>query len=239
MDRLRFGLIGCGRIAHSHAVALGNNSGAAVLAAVCDIDAGRAGELAESYCGIPQAGGGAGEAGGAGHASASGAAGAHGPAQALDQTVRRQGPAGALAQAGACRPAVFADRREMLRQTELDAVAICTESGSHAEIAVDCLERGLHVLVEKPLALSMADADRMIGLAARKGLRLGVCHQNRFNPAIQKLRRAVDDGRFGRIVNGTARILWNRNMEYYSQAPWRGTWKHDGGTLMNQCIHNI
>jgi predicted dehydrogenase len=101
------------------------------------------------------------------------------------------------------------------------------------------LNAGKHVLVEKPMALSLNDADKMIKLSREKNLKLGICHQNRFNSPIQKLRRAVEEGRFGRIINGTARILWNRNDDYYKQAPWRGTKALDGGTLMNQCIHNI
>jgi predicted dehydrogenase len=191
LRKLKFGIIGCGRISNNHVEALANNAAKAELAAVCDVAIEKAARLA-----------------------------------------------GRFAESHA-RPAIYADFREMLEKAGLDAAAVCTESGYHAEIALECLRRGLHILVEKPMALSMADADAMTALAARKGLRLGVCHQNRFNPPIQKLRRALDEGRFGKLVNGTARILWNRNMEYYRQAPWRGTWKLDGGTLMNQCIHNI
>lgn len=134
---------------------------------------------------------------------------------------------------------IYVDYKEMISKEQLDAVAICTESGYHAEQAICCLQSGVNVLVEKPMALSVKDADEMISIAKKNGLKLGVCHQNRFNPPIQKLRRAVEEGRFGKLVNGTARILWTRDMNYYEQAPWRGTWKLDGGTLMNQCIHNI
>ena len=133
----------------------------------------------------------------------------------------------------------YMDYKEMLKKENIDAVAICTESGHHAVHALCCLNLGKHVLVEKPMALSLNDADKMIKLSREKNLKLGVCHQNRFNPPIQKLRRAVEEGRFGKIINGTARILWNRNDDYYRQAPWRGTKALDGGTLMNQCIHNI
>lgn len=133
----------------------------------------------------------------------------------------------------------YVDYKEMLEKEDIDVVAICTESGYHAKHAIDCLNAGKHVLVEKPMALSSADADGMIRLAKEKDLKLGVCHQNRFNPPIQKLRRAIEEGRFGKVINGTARILWNRNNDYYKQAAWRGTKELDGGTLMNQCIHNI
>ena len=133
----------------------------------------------------------------------------------------------------------YTDYKEMLKREDIDVVSVCTESGHHAAHALYCLNAGKHVLVEKPMALSLNDADKMIKLSREKNLKLGICHQNRFNSPIQKLRRAVEEGRFGRIINGTARILWNRNDDYYKQAPWRGTKALDGGTLMNQCIHNI
>lgn len=134
---------------------------------------------------------------------------------------------------------VYADYQKALDELEIDCCAIATESGYHAEIALDCIRRGKNVLVEKPMALNTKDAEQMIAEAKQHGVKLGVCHQNRFNAPIQELRRALDDRRFGKLINGTARVLWNRSMPYYEQAPWRGTWAQDGGTLMNQCIHNI
>jgi predicted dehydrogenase len=134
---------------------------------------------------------------------------------------------------------VYTDYIQMLKNEKIDVVSICTESGYHANNAIDCLNHGKHVLIEKPMALSLEDADKIIELGKEKNLKVGVCHQNRFNPPIQKLRRAVEEGRFGKIINGTARILWTRDQNYYDQAPWRGTKDLDGGTLMNQCIHNI
>lgn len=129
--------------------------------------------------------------------------------------------------------------RQLLGLSDIDAVVIATESGKHAEIALAFLQDGKHVLVEKPMALSTADADAMIAMADKHNVKLCVSHQNRFNPTIQKLRQAIEAGRFGRLVAGNARILWNRNQSYYTQAPWRGTYEQDGGCLMNQCIHNI
>lgn len=134
---------------------------------------------------------------------------------------------------------VYVDYIEMLKNENIDTVSICTESGYHAKIALDCLKAGKHVLIEKPMTMKIEDADKINELAKEKGLKVGVCHQNRFNPPIQKLRRAIDEGRFGKIINVTARILWTRDQNYYDQAPWRGTKELDGGTLMNQCIHNI
>lgn len=134
---------------------------------------------------------------------------------------------------------VYKDYKEMIEKENVDIAYIATESGYHPAIAMDCMNKGIHVIVEKPMALSMKDANAMIECAKRNNVKLCVSHQNRFNAAIQKLRKVVEAGKFGKMVNGTARILWNRNMGYYEQAPWRGTYELDGGTLMNQCIHNI
>ena len=122
---------------------------------------------------------------------------------------------------------------------EIELVGIATESGEHAKIALDCIERGINVIIEKPMAMSMRDADLIVERAQEKGVKVSVCHQNRFNLAIQKLRGALDGGRFGTISHGSINVRWNRGKSYYEQAPWRGTWEQDGGTLMNQCIHGI
>ena len=133
----------------------------------------------------------------------------------------------------------YIDYREMLKCEEIDLIAIATESGNHAQIALDCIEKGIHLIIEKPIALSLADADAIIEASKTKGVKVCACHQNRFNKSIQKIREAVEAGRFGRLLHGAAHIRWNRGRDYYSQAPWRGTWAQDGGALMNQCIHNI
>lgn len=133
----------------------------------------------------------------------------------------------------------YEDYHEMLKKEHPDLVAICTESGKHAAIAIDCIEEGCNVIIEKPIALSLEDADEIISRAKSKGVKVCANHQNRFNKSIQKIRDAHDKRRFGRMFYGTAHIRWNRNWEYYSRAKWRGTWEQDGGALMNQCIHNI
>lgn len=133
----------------------------------------------------------------------------------------------------------YCDYKEMIKKEKIDIAYIATESGYHSEIAMNCMNKGLSVIVEKPMALSMKDAEAMIECSKKNHVKLCVAHQNRFNKSIQKLRQEIEANSFGKIVNGTARILWNRNMEYYEQAPWRGTYELDGGTLMNQCIHNI
>lgn len=133
----------------------------------------------------------------------------------------------------------YTNYKEMLEQESPELVAICTESGKHAQIALDCLDYGCNVIIEKPIALSLADANRIIDKADEKGLKVCACHQNRFNKSILKIRDAVEKQRFGRMFYGTAHVRWNRGYEYYSRAKWRGTWEQDGGALMNQCIHNI
>ncbi len=129
--------------------------------------------------------------------------------------------------------------RRMIAEEQPDIVAIATESGRHADIAVDCINAGCNVIIEKPIALSIADADRIIESAERMGVKVAANHQNRFNMSIQKIRSAVEAGRFGKIFHATTQIRWCRTESYYKQAPWRGTWELDGGALMNQCIHNI
>lgn len=133
----------------------------------------------------------------------------------------------------------YLDYREMLRKEKIDLIAIATESGKHAQIALECIEAGCNLIIEKPIALSLEDADEIIKKADEKGVKVCACHQNRFNKSIQKIREAVDKKRFGKLFYGTAHIRWCRDHEYYDRASWRGTWEQDGGALMNQCIHNI
>lgn len=133
----------------------------------------------------------------------------------------------------------YQDYRQMLRQEKPELVAIATESGKHAEIALECIKAGCNLIIEKPMALSIADADAIIRTAKEKRVKVCVSHQNRFNKSIQKIREALENGRFGRMFYGTAHIRWRRDQKYYSSGEWRGTWKQDGGALMNQCIHNI
>lgn len=134
----------------------------------------------------------------------------------------------------------YTDYRHMLSECpDIDLVAIATESGNHAEIALDCIKAGKHVIIEKPIALSMSDADEIIHQGQLKGVVVSACHQNRFNRAVRQTRKAIDEGRFGAFSHGSIHVRWNRNSAYYTQAPWRGTWEQDGGCLMNQCIHGI
>lgn len=133
----------------------------------------------------------------------------------------------------------YTDYKELIEAEKPELVSIATESGSHAEIALYCIEKGVHVIIEKPMAMSIEDADKIIALAEEKHVKVSACHQNRFNVAVQELRKALESGRFGKISHGSIHVRWNRNKGYYDQAPWRGTWAQDGGALMNQCIHGI
>ena len=134
---------------------------------------------------------------------------------------------------------IYTDYIEMLEKEKPVLAAICTESGKHAQIALDCIDRGVNIIIEKPIALSLKDADEIIRRSREKNVKVCACHQNRFNKSIQKIRDAVDKKRFGKMFYGTAHIRWCRDHEYYDRASWRGTWEQDGGALMNQCIHNI
>lgn len=181
---IRFGLIGCGRVAPRHAQSL-QQLHETQLVAVADVKESRARHFAEDY--------------------------------------------GATA---------YTDYHPLLARPDVDAVSICVPSGLHATVALDALAAGKHVLVEKPIALNLADADRMIERAERLGLRLGVVLQNRYNHPMQKLRKLIDDGGLGAIHLGAACVRWYRPQSYYEDG-WHGTWAMDGGALMNQSIHHI
>lgn len=134
----------------------------------------------------------------------------------------------------------YIDYKEMLnKHPEVDLIAVATESGEHAKIALDCIDAKKNVVIEKPIAMSMSDANEIVNRAKEKGVKVSACHQNRFNVAVQKTRAALEAGRFGEMSHGSIHVRWNRDRNYYEQASWRGTWAQDGGCLMNQCIHGI
>jgi UDP-N-acetyl-2-amino-2-deoxyglucuronate dehydrogenase len=133
----------------------------------------------------------------------------------------------------------YTNYEEMLYKTEVDVVSVLTPSGDHCRRVLDLVRFKKHLVVEKPLALRIEDADRMIAACDHEGLKLFEVKQNRFNVPIRKLREAVDSGRFGRMVLGSVRVRWCRTQAYYDSAAWRGTWAEDGGVLTNQAIHHI
>src|ERR1700754_2115098 len=184
---VRFGLLGCGRIAKRHSDLLGNNHiEGAGLVAVCDPVRDRADGVA-AKCGVR----------------------------------------------------AFYDIDEFLAQSDMDAVAVLTPSGDHAQHVIACAKAGKHVVVEKPMALRLQDADDMIRACDEAGVKLFVVKQNRFNVPVVKAREALDAGRFGRLILGTVRVRWCRHQAYYDQDEWRGTWAYDGGVLTNQASHHV
>lgn len=127
----------------------------------------------------------------------------------------------------------------MLADPAVDAVCICTPSGFHVNCALAALEAGKHILVEKPLAVTVEDCDRIIKLAKEKGRVAGVISQFRFTDSVQHLREMLQQGRLGKIITGELLMKYHRSQEYYDSSSWRGTWELDGGSLMNQGIHGV
>jgi predicted dehydrogenase len=184
---LRFGLVGCGRIAKRHAELLGHGEiGGAALGGVCDVRPERAEQFGTRFK-VPW----------------------------------------------------FTDMHDMMRTIGPDVVSVLTPSGDHAENTIQLAPYGKPIVVEKPLALTLNDADAMIRACDRHGCKLFVVKQNRFNVPVMKLRKALEEGRFGRLVMGSVRVRWCRRQEYYDQDQWRGTWAHDGGVLANQASHHV
>jgi len=128
---------------------------------------------------------------------------------------------------------------EMLEIENIDLVAICTPSGIHAHQTEICAKYGIHVMTEKPMATNWHDGVRMVKTCDDSGVRLFVVKQNRRNPTLQLLKRAIEENRFGRINMVHLNVFWTRPQSYYDQAKWRGTWEFDGGAFMNQASHYV
>lgn len=129
---------------------------------------------------------------------------------------------------------------EFLKHPGLQIVNVCTPSGTHAELGIQAAEAGKHVLAEKPIEITLQQADALIAACDRAGVKLGVIFQSRFLPAVQRIKRAVDEGRLGKLMIGDAYVKWFRAPEYYGPGSWHGTLAVDGGgALMNQAIHTI
>ncbi|MED4454475.1 Gfo/Idh/MocA family oxidoreductase [Metabacillus fastidiosus] len=135
---------------------------------------------------------------------------------------------------------LYTDLGKMLdEQTDIDVVNICVPSGLHMRLAKIVAEKGKHIILEKPMALTVSDSEEINKIAAENGVKLSVVHPNRFRPAIRVLRDLMDRNLFGKLSHANATVRWNRNQAYYDQADWRGTKEFDGGVLMNQAIHNL
>jgi predicted dehydrogenase len=183
MKKIRFAIIGCGRIAQRHAVHIKSRG---VLAAVCDVIKEKADQLAREHGAIPF--------------------------YSIDELLK--------AEAG------------------LDVVSVCTPNGLHAEHSIKALRAGFHVLCEKPMALQVSDCLKMIEAADEAGKRLFIIKQNRYNPPVVAVKKALDEGRLGKIYSFQLNCFWNRGMDYYTNS-WKGTLKLDGGTLFTQFSHFI
>ena len=184
-ERLRFAIVGCGRIAPRHAQSLAELSDRAQLVAVADVIESRAQRLARDY--------------------------------SAEATT---------------------DYRRLLDRKDIDVINVCTPSGLHAQMGIEAAQAGKHVVVEKPMALTIQDADALIAACAQANVTLTVVLQNRYNPPMQDLKALVESGRLGRLLLGNATVRWYRPQSYYEDG-WHGTRAMDGGALMNQSIHHI
>jgi len=184
MSKIKFAIIGCGRISSKHFDAIAQIEDAEVIAC-CDIILERAEKAAKTY------------------------------------NVE----------------AVYQDYRKMLDQVKPDCVIVCTPSGLHPEMGIAAANRKIHVVTEKPMAIDLRMADKLVKACDDNQVELFVVKQNRLNPTIQLLKKAIDKGRFGRIFSANATVRWTRPQEYYDLAKWRGTWEFDGGAFMNQASH--
>ena len=181
---MKFGIIGCGRIAERHAEHI---SRIGTLTAVCDIKEERTRVFKSKY---------------------------------------------------ACRAYMNID--DLLKaEREIDVISVCTPNGLHAKHTIMALNAGYHVLCEKPMATTVVDAEKMINTALQSNKRLFIVKQNRFNPPVQAVKNAIEEGRFGKIFSIQLNCFWNRNRAYYENSDWKGTRKLDGGTLYTQFSHFI
>lgn len=186
MEKLKFAIIGCGRIAKKHVEALAERKEATIVS-VCDCQKERAQQYGEKL-GVP----------------------------------------------------FYTNFHDMLNNEEVDVVSILTPSGLHAQHTLEVVKTyQKHIVCEKPMALTLKDADAMIAACERHNVRLFVVLQNRYNAAVQKVKEALDAGRFGTLILGAVRVRWSRTQAYYDRDPWRGTWALDGGCLTNQASHHI
>ncbi|MCB5260034.1 MAG: Gfo/Idh/MocA family oxidoreductase [Candidatus Cloacimonetes bacterium] len=186
MQKVKLGIIGCGRISKNHLEAV-SQIPEAEFVAVCDCIPERAKQVAEEY-GVSK---------------------------------------------------IYYDHHEMLKQEKLDLVSICTPSGIHPDLGIDVANAKVNVLTEKPMAINIESADKLIKTCDENHVKLFVVKQNRLNSTMQLLKRAVEKNRFGRIYMAQANVFWQRPQSYYDAAKWRGTWEFDGGAYMNQASHYV
>ena len=184
IKKLKFAIIGCGRIAERHAEQINR---LAELRAVCDIVESRANAFGDKF-----------------------------------------------------NASIYFDINDLFEnEKDIDVVSICTPNGLHAEHSIKAFRNGFHVLCEKPMAINVYDCGEMIKEAEKANKRLFVVKQNRYNPPVQAMKKALDENRLGKILSIQLSCFWNRNLNYYKQSEWKGTKKLDGGTLFTQFSHFI
>jgi UDP-N-acetyl-2-amino-2-deoxyglucuronate dehydrogenase len=186
-QKVRFGIVGCGRISGFHLDAIASNGDRAEVTAVCDIVPERAVLASQKAGGVPH----------------------------------------------------FTDIDAMLAAGGFDCISVCTPSGLHPAHGIKAAQAGFHVLTEKPIGIDLESVDRLIETCRQHDRHLFTVLQNRLNPTVQLLKKALDKGRFGRMYMGQTNVFWTRPQDYYDQAPWRGTWALDGGAFMNQASHYV
>jgi UDP-N-acetyl-2-amino-2-deoxyglucuronate dehydrogenase len=184
--KIRFALVGCGRISKNHFEALAQHQEEAEWVAVCDIDP-----------------------------------------IALERGVTHTGAQG------------FTALHQLLQYSEAEVVVLTTPSGLHPRQAIECAQAGRHVVSEKPMATQFEWGQRMVQACRDAGVKLFVVKQNRLNPTVQKVKQALQQGRFGRVHLCAINVFWTRPQSYYDAAPWRGRWDLDGGAFMNQASHYV
>ena len=184
--RIRFAVVGCGRISANHFEAIEGHTDSAELIGVVDNDPG-----------------------------------------ALQRAIARTGAPG------------FPSLETLLAAGDPDIVVLATPSGLHPTQAIQVAETGRHVMSEKPMATRLEDGRAMVRATDLAGVHLFIVKQNRNNPTLRLLKRAIEAGRFGRIYLVTVNVFWNRPQSYYDSSPWRGTWEFDGGAFMNQASHYV
>jgi UDP-N-acetyl-2-amino-2-deoxyglucuronate dehydrogenase len=133
----------------------------------------------------------------------------------------------------------FTDYQQLLDSKLADVIVLCSPSGLHAQQTILAAQQGYHIICEKPMATRWEDALEMVRVCEKQQVRLFVVKQNRFNSTIQRLKQALDAGRFGQLYHVNCNVYWTRPQDYYDQSPWRGTWAFDGGALMNQASHYV
>jgi len=184
--RIRFALVGCGRISKSHFDALEKHADRAELVGVCDLDSGAL-RRAHERTSVP----------------------------------------------------AYPSLDALLAKTDAEIVVLATPSGLHPAHTIQVAESGRHVMTEKPMATRWEDGKRMVEVCDKAGVQLFVVKQNRLNPTVRLVKRAIERHRFGRIYTATCNVFWTRPQEYYDAAKWRGTWEFDGGAFMNQASHYV